>query len=82
MNLIHVRSHENLGKKFNDLSLPVQMNTMADQLAKEQTKHGTYPPELYVPFSYLKIKGNHITRDSQATSADGRGVQDSNSAIL
>lgn len=65
LRLIHVRSHQNSGKKFTDLSLPVQMNTMADQLAREQAKHGTNPPAIYVPFRYLKIKDNHITRDSQ-----------------
>jgi hypothetical protein len=64
-NLIHVRSHQNSGKNFKELSLPVQMNTMADQLAKEQLNLGTRPPDLYVPFSYLKINGIHITKDSK-----------------
>jgi hypothetical protein len=64
-NFNHVKSHQNSGKRFQELSLPVQLNTMADQLAKEQQDHGTRPPEIYVPFCYLTIKGVHITRDSK-----------------
>jgi hypothetical protein len=64
-NFTHVKSHQDTGKNFDKLSLPVQMNTLADKLAKEQPVQGTRPPELYVPFSYLKIKEIHITRDSK-----------------
>jgi hypothetical protein len=64
-NFTHVKSHQNSGKSFQELSLPVQMNTLADQLATEQPDHSTRLPEIYVPFCYLTIKGVHITRDSK-----------------
>jgi hypothetical protein len=65
INFCHVKSHQTSSKPFEKLSLPVQMNTIADQLASEQMTYNSKPTETYVQFSYLKIKGIHITRDSK-----------------
>jgi hypothetical protein len=65
INFCHVKSHQPSSKPFEKLSLPVQMNTIADQLASEQMTYNSKPTETYVQFSYLKIKGIHITRDSK-----------------
>jgi hypothetical protein len=41
------------------------MNTIADQLAEEQQHYNDNPPEVYLPFCYLKIRGKHVTKDSK-----------------
>jgi hypothetical protein len=65
LNLVHVKSHQSSGKDFSKLSLPVQMNTIADQLAEEQQQYRENPPEVYLPFCYLKIWGKHVTKESK-----------------
>jgi hypothetical protein len=67
MNIVHVKSHQSSGKDFNKLSLPVQMNTIADNLAEEQQHYNDNLPEVYLPFCYLKIRGKHVTKDSKRT---------------
>jgi hypothetical protein len=67
MNIVHVKSHQSSGKDFNKLSLPVQMNTIADNLAEEQQHYNDKLPEVYLPFCYLKIRGKHVTKDSKRT---------------
>jgi hypothetical protein len=61
----HVKSHQTSSKPFDKLPIPVQMNIIADQLASEQMTNSTKPTETYVHYSYLKIKGAHITRNSK-----------------
>jgi hypothetical protein len=65
VNFCHVKSHQNSSKTFGELPLPVQMNIIADQLVSKQMQYSTKPAETYVPFSYLKIKGIQITKDSK-----------------
>jgi hypothetical protein len=65
LNFVHVKSHQSAGKDFSKLSIPVQLNILADQLAKEQQQYRENSPEVYLPFCYLKIRGKHVTKDSK-----------------
>jgi hypothetical protein len=66
VNFIHVRSHQDTGRKSSKLSYDAQLNCMADELARQQNQTMTQPyTQRFPEFIHLKINDTIVTRDSK-----------------